>query len=189
MKLGRKPVRPVDRALADLEHQIAATEREIRRVEYQRPATPPPPAATAPAPRPTADRTGASLALESSAEFIRRMLVPGSAPGAPVARTRRDLFDIPTDPLKDLDDGREPAPHRVNALAGRRPARDGAAAAVVATPSRAADADARLVEYLSVGSLRAARPLKHVQRRERNRFLMWLGLALAVLWVLYVVVR
>ena len=47
----------------------------------------------------------------------------------------------------------------------------------------------KLAHYLSAGSIKSYKPLKHVQRQTRNRFFMWLGLSLIALWFIYAVVR
>jgi hypothetical protein len=197
MNFGRKPERPVDRALAELEQKIAAMEQEIRRRELQQPAPAPGPAAASAAARRAAARRQPASPAESATEFVRRMITPGAPAAGPAQRARRDLFDIPTDPLKELEADLASPPRPAVPVAPAAPAAtaselvDGAA-----TPSRLptagarpAVADARLISLLRVGTLRTNKPLKHVQRKERNMFWKWLGLAFALVWILYVLVR
>jgi hypothetical protein len=49
--------------------------------------------------------------------------------------------------------------------------------------------DPRLARYLSAGSFRNQKPLRHVERRARNRFIMWLGLSFTALWLVYLVIN
>ena len=143
-----KPLKPVDRALADVSRQIETVERQLRTMGH---ATPAP--------------VGASS--ESIPGFLRNILTP-PARRSPV-RTRRDLFDVPDNPLHELAD-------------------------VSITTSAAAQPElfsvtntgAKLSQYL----VKPPKPqLKHVQRENRNRFYVWLGLAFAAVWLIYAVVR
>jgi hypothetical protein len=159
----RKPTLPVDRALRDVNQQLADLRRQIRAAEQR----PPSPAVTG---------------------FVKQMLAPARRPAVATYRTQRaDLFDVAGDPLRELDP--EPArPARAVApdlfSSGHPPAPRATAAD---SPSQQT-----LIKYLGAGSVRACgphRPLKGVERRERNRFFGWIGLALAALWLLYVMIR
>ena len=48
----------------------------------------------------------------------------------------------------------------------------------------------KLGQYLASASLRPPKPqLKHVQRENRHRFYLWLGLSFVAVWLIYAVVR
>ncbi len=158
----RKPEPPVDRALQDVERQLAEVRRQLRSAER-----PVPPATTG---------------------FVKDMLTPARRQTEPTYHAKRkDLFDVPADPLREL----EPAPVATSRAVSPElfHASGGNGTRAVAADSSAQD---KLLTYLSAGSVRACgphRPLKGVQRRERNRFFGWIGLAVATLWLLYVMVR
>ena len=79
-----KPLKPVDRALADVSRQIETVERQLRAMGHvtSAPVTVPP--------------------RESARNFLQRILTPPSR--RPAVRPRRDLFDAPVNPLPELDD-------------------------------------------------------------------------------------
>jgi hypothetical protein len=94
---------------------------------------------------------------------------PGRRP--PPAPIRRDLFDLSVN---------NPMPHL-----------DTQSTAVVRP-----DADlfqkgehGRLAHYLGAGSVKTFKPLKHVQRRQRQQFYIWLGLAFLVVLFLWLVMH
>ncbi|MCG3148514.1 MAG: hypothetical protein PCFJNLEI_01958 [Verrucomicrobiae bacterium] len=161
MATRRKDIKPVDRALADVQAQIETLERQLRAAN-----TPPAPPSR----------------VASFKSFVKEMLTP-PARQAPAGSARRshDLPDVTTNPMHDLEaeaipfvQNREPD---LFTQAGRQPALAG-------------EADDRLGRYLAAGSTRPPKPtLKRVQRETRNRFFMWLGLSLVTLWLIIVVVR
>lgn len=166
MKRWGKPERPVDRAVQELQDRIAQLEREQRRLARAQPApgVEPAPAATS--------RVGV---------FVKTMLTP-VAPVAtpPYHAPRRDLFDPPATPLKELEDAPvEFGPRAVepDLFGSRPPARPGGSN------------EEKLARYLGAGSIRSYKPTTSIQRRDRNRFLAWIGLAVAALWVIFVVIR
>ena len=85
MALRSKQAGPVDRAVADLDRQIHALERQIRQRDVghmDRPVVP----------------------SKSVTQFVKEMLAPPSNRPAPAARKpRRDLFDVEAEPLKELE--------------------------------------------------------------------------------------
>jgi hypothetical protein len=130
---------------------------------------------------------------EKAMKFIKDLLrPPGERSPALSTRAKRDLFDIPTEPLKDLE--AEP-------IAFSRKAEPDLFAGIEKETAAPAEAkvqtridcttkpEEKLAHYLSAGSIKTYKPLKHVQRQTRNRFLMWLGLSLVALWLLYAVIR
>ena len=110
----------------------------------------------------------AAPARESGSGFLRRMLTPPAQ--RPTSRSRRDLFDVPDNPLPALVDA---------------PVTTSVAAAQPELFS-VTNTGAKLSQYL----VKPPKPqLKHVQRENRNRFYVWLGLAFAAVWLIYAVVR
>jgi len=148
-----KPIKPVDRALADVSRQIETVERQLRAMGH---------ATSAPA----------TLPRQAAGNFLQRLLTPPSK--RPIMRPRRDLFDPPVNPLHELDD----APVAMSVPGGQ--------------PElfSATNAGGKLGQYLVSAGLRPPKPqLKHVQRENRHRFYLWLGLSCVAVWLIYAVVR
>jgi len=128
MIFARKPLTPIDRAVADLERQIAELKRRARETEH-----------ALAQPRP---KQGAWM----------------NRPAPPPRR--HPLPDVPVEPLKELEQTELPF--------------------------------ARQPELFSRSPEQAARrrlPLRHQQRKNRERFYLWLGLGIVVLGLLWLVVR
>ena len=113
----------------------------------------------------------------------------------PPSRVRQDLFDIDAEPLKDLETEpipfvRKPDPD-LFAPAAIAPAAvtTSAPAATRTTTQPVMSPQEKLAHYLGAGNLKNYRPLKYAQRRARNRFFLWLGLSLFVLWIIWFVIR
>jgi hypothetical protein len=175
MPLRRKPADPIDRAIGDLDRQIATLQREMRETGMQ------PPRGHEPA--------ESATTAHSLARFIKDALAPSRRSVDSSARAREDLFDIDCEPLKDLE--AEPI-----SFAGRSEpdlfTRAPGAAAASATASESAQIVPRhekLAQYLGAGSIKSYKPLKHVQRKIRNRFFMWVGLSFVALWIIWFVIR
>jgi hypothetical protein len=153
----------IDRAVADLERQIASVQQQVRVVETGgRPQSP------------------VAAKAETVTKFVKEMLTPPAKSPAHVSKPRRDLFDTTAEPLKDLEAAPIAfAPH---------PEPD-----LFISPKRidcAPKPEEKLGLYISAGSLHGfKRPLRVEQRRNRNRFFMWLGLACVALWFIWAVVR
>ena len=152
-----KSATPVDRAMADLEQQIAEVQRQLRWLETHPEATP--------------------VAAESRTGMIKRFVKEMLTPPArrPTPPVRRDLFDVPAEPLKDLES--EP----IASL--NRPAPDLFGSAGGDTHRE------KLGHYLSAGYGRSYKPLKHVQRRNRKQFILWISLSIVAVVLLWSVVR
>ena len=157
MAFETKSATPVDRAVADLERQIAEVERQLHWIEAHPEA----------APAPAESRTGVIR------RFVKEMLTPPARRPAPPVR--RDLFDVPAEPLKDLDPGLMAS---LNA-----PAPD------LFGPAGGDTHREKLGYYLSAGNGRSYKPLKHVQRRNRKQFILWISLSIVAVVLLWVVVR
>ncbi len=159
----RQTANPIDRAVEDLEQQIAALQRQAHALENRRGS---PMAAT----------------TDSVARFVKEMLAPPAKKPTTPYRPRRDLFDGAAEPLKELE------LEAVASAGVAQPQPD-----LFAAPKRidcAPKPEEKLGLYISAGSLKGfKRPLRVEQRRNRNRFLMWLGLSCLALWFIWAVIR
>jgi hypothetical protein len=163
----KQKANPIDRAVEDLEKQIATLQRQLRTAETGgKPQSP------------------VAAKAESVTKLVKELLTPPPKKEARAARkSRRDLFDATAEPLKDLE--AEPI------VFTQPPAPDLFAHA---TPGQRIDCapkpEEKLAIYISAGSLKGfKRPLRVEQRRNRNRFLMWIGLGFVALWFIWAVVR
>jgi hypothetical protein len=161
MAIGRKELKPVDRALADLQAQIKSVERELAAAQ-----------AAPAAPRRAAAFKG----------FLKEVLTPPGKAAAPAgARAKRELPEVVSDPMHDLEADAIPFAQQREPDLFTHAARQ---------PAVAGDSEDRLGKFLAAGSLRPPKPiLKGMQRKNRNSFFLWLGLGLATVWLIIVVVR
>ena len=145
-----KPIKPVDRALADLSRQIETVEHQLRAMGH---------ATSAPA---------AVVPRKSASNFLREILTPPARRQA--VRPRRDLFDVPVNPMQELN--------ATSVTTSVPPAQT-----ELFTPT---NAGTRLTQFI----ITPPKPiLKHVQRENRHRFYLWLGLSCVAVWLIYAVVR
>jgi hypothetical protein len=161
MAFWQKEANPIDRAVEDLERQIAALQRQSR-VLQDRPQSP------------------VAAKAESVSKFVKEMLTPPAKKSAAAYKPRRDLFDSAAEPLKEIEaEAVALQPH---------PAAD-----LFATPKRidcAPKPEEKLGLYISAGSLKGfKKPLRVEQRKNRNRFFMWIGLSCVALWFIWAVIR
>lgn len=176
MAFWRKPTNPIDRAVADLDQQIVELQKQMRELSAE-------PSHGAREGDPVSTRT------QAVTKFVKEMLTPPpKGPAAPSYRTRRDQLDMGAEPLKDLEAepiafSQKPEPD----LFPQSPRVAGAAAKAQIDCST--KPEGKLAHYLSAGSIKTYKPLKRVQRQNRNRFFMWLGLSFVALWFIYAVVR
>ena len=186
-----KREQPVDRAVRELEQKLASVRREIRQLADPTatpPATPSGFAVRRPEPRSGAAASGG----EGVTGFVRRMLQPTGKDVPVTYRSRRDLFDVADRAVTqlELDPLTQPAtaePDLFNAAAQT-------AAGAVTLPGkspteRLVARGTKLMDYLSAGSIRSYKPLRCVQREERNRFFAWMGVAAAAVFLIWVIVR
>ena len=148
MVFERKPPTPIDRAVADIEQQIADLERRARQTES--------PAAAQPA---------------ATRSAWKAWFAP--PPRRPAFSPRRAPLDIPVEPMKELE--QHPFPFERQPDLFNRPSADASTE--------------KLAEYLNVGGFKIRRPLKYVQRQNRQRFYLWLILGIIALGLLWLVVR
>ena len=171
---------PVDRAVADVEEQIAALQKQMRELEAAREG----------GVHSQRIRDGITLArpqstAESMRKFVKEMLTPPEKrTAAPSYRARRDLFDVPTEPLKELEAEPIAFAQKTDPDLFSPSQTQGTTQIDCSTKP-----EKKLAHYLSAGSIKSYKPLKHVQRQTRNRFFMWVGLSLVALWFIYAVVR
>ena len=186
MVFGRKSASPIDRAVEDLDRQIGALQKQLRELSVND-SSPGPVSLTAPLP-------GAppSPAIAAVRHLKELLTPPKRSPLTPSHGHRQDLFDISVEPLKDLE--AEPIAFSRKAepdlFSRAEESERSSAEPKRPTPVESApEAERKLMHYLSAGSIKTYKPLKHVQRQTRNRFFMWLGLSLVALWILYAVIR
>ncbi len=186
MSLRWKQPDPIDRAISDLDQQIATVQRQMRE------ATSGP---TRGAGIRLADATARGQTATSGGTFVaffKGMLAPAKRGLDTSSRVRQDLFDVDAEPLKELEAepiafAKKPEPDLFAqpSLAGHLAIAGTAAlqTAQVVPPQE------KLATYLGAGSIRNYKPLKRVQRQTRNRFFMWLGLSFFALWIIWFVIR
>jgi hypothetical protein len=186
MALRWKQPDPIDRAISDLDQQIATVQRQMREV-----ASDP---VRARGIRPMDAMTGGptSASVVTFVGFVKGMLAPPKRVLRTSDRVRQDLFDVSAEPLKELEAepiafAKKPEPDLfAHPSSSGNPAAAGTAALETAQVVPPQD---KLAHYLGAGSIRSYKPLKRVQRQTRNRFFMWLGLSFFALWIIWFVIR
>jgi hypothetical protein len=170
---------PINRAISDLDQQIATLQRQMREVANDPGAAANPSAS----PRPTAS---------TFTKVVKEMLtVPHGAVG-PSAQARRDLFDVEAEPLKELEAepiafAQKPEPDLF--VQAQSTVQAQASGASVLETAQVVPTRDKLAHYLGAGSIKSYKPLKRVRRQTRNRFFMWLVLSVLVLWLIWFVIR
>jgi len=176
MRFRSKHGDPIDRAIHDLDHQIAALQRQARELTNE----------------PEPDRGAPKVRVRMFARYLKDVLQGPRHVSSPAQQARQDLFDVGAEPLKELE--AEPIAF------ARRPEPDlfapaPAAVATSATGNAALEKAEvvpphdKLAHYLGAGSIKSYKPLKRAQRLARNRFFMWLGLSFVALWIIWFVIR
>jgi len=175
MSFRRKSADPIDRAIDDLDQQIATLQRQLREMGTQ------------PAGAIEDHRSGARA--QTFTKILKGIMVPPRRTADSVSRAREDLFDVNAEPLKELEAepiafANKPEPD----LFSRPPGTAGVSVGALET-AQVVPPHEKLAHYLGAGSIKSYKPLKHVQRKTRNRFFMWLGLSLVALWIIWFVIR
>lgn len=147
MPFLRKTENPIDRAKADLDRRIG----ELERRQHQFSDT-----------RPPAVRNA-----------VRAWFTPPSR--CPATPSRRDVFEVRADPLKELESDRFPFGREPDLFQQSQPSSE--------------KSDGKLARYLQAGSDKPFRPLKHVQQKNRRKFYLWVGFSIVVVALLVLVVR
>jgi hypothetical protein len=188
MKSRSKRGDPIDRAISDLDNQIATVQRQLREMTDD-------PARAATAGQTPADaRHSTASPANKVTRFVKGIMGPSDDATAAANRARQDLFDVAAEPLKELE--AEPIAF------AHKPEPDlfatATATATQTTPTRSVAAlesaqvvppGEKLIHYLGAGSIKSYKPLKRAQRQLRNRFFMWLGLSFVALWIIWFVIR
>jgi hypothetical protein len=186
MALHWKHPDPIDRAISDLDQQIATVQRQMRE------------AASGPARTRGIRRINATAGGQASASvvtfvgFVKGMLVPAKRELRASHRVRQDLFDVNAEPLKELEAEPIAFAKKPESDLFAHPTSSGIPAAVGTAALEIAQVvppQEKLAHYLGAGSIRSYKPLKRVQRQTRNRFFMWLGLSFFALWIIWFVIR
>jgi hypothetical protein len=177
MSLFTKPKNPVDRAIQQLERELSAVRKQARQIEEARPDEHP--ASTQPS-RVTRQLKPSSPTMNS---FVSQMLGAKSGDTKPSYRTTVDFFDGANSADELVNDAavvsRDAEPDLFAHTTKSR--------SEPALPDRDAEGQPKLARYLSAGTFRNQKPLRHVERRARNQFLMWIGLSAIALWLVYFV--
>ena len=186
-----KRERPVDRAARELDQKLASVRRESQQLSD--------PTAT-PAATPSASSPGHGerrVAVtggngEGLTAFLRGMLQPARKEVPVTYRSRRDLFDVADRAVTqlELDPLTRPAAPEPDLFTAPAQTTAGAATSSTQLPhDRLVARGTKLMDYLCAGSIRTYKPLRRVQRQERNRFFAWMGVAVAAVWLIWVIVR
>ena len=175
MSFRRKSADPIDRAIDDLDRQIATLQRQLREMGTQPGGGPEPRRSEAP--------------VQSFTRFVKGVLAPPRRSTDSLSRAREDLFDVKAEPLKELEAepiafANRPEPDLFTRAPGAVPA-----SATALETAQVVPPHEKLAHYLGAGSIKSYKPLKHVQRKNRNRFFMWMGLSLVALWIIWFVIR
>jgi len=186
MSLRWKQPDPIDRAISDLDQQIATVQRQMREVT------------SGPTRGDRIHRTEATARGQTSASggtivtFVKGLLGPTKREMDASDRVRQDLFDINAEPLKELEAepiafAKKPEPDLFAHPSS--PGNSAIAGTAALEIAQVVPPQEKLAAYLGAGSIRSYKPLKRVQRQTRNRFFMWLGLSFFALWIIWFVIR
>jgi hypothetical protein len=186
MSLRWKQPDPIDRAISDLDQQIATVQRQMREVT------------SGPTRGAGVRRTNAIAGRRTSSSagtfvtFFKGVLSPTKRGLDASNRVRQDLFDVDAEPLKELEAepiafAKKPEPDLFAHPAS--PGHLAIAGTAALETAQVVPPQEKLAAYLGAGSIRNYKPLKRVQRQTRNRFFMWLGLSFFALWIIWFVIR
>jgi len=186
MSLRWKHPDPIDRAISDLDQQIATVQRQMRET------------ASGPVRAGGIHRLRATTGGQTSASvvtfvgFVKSVLAPPKRERHTSDRVRQDLFDVSAEPLKELEAepiafAKKPEPDLFAHPSSSGSFAIGSTAAL--ETAQVVPPQDKLAHYLGAGSIRSYKPLKRVQRQTRNRFFMWLGLSFFALWIIWFVIR
>ena len=188
MRFRSKRADPVDRAISDLDHQIASVQRQLRELASD-PGRSGDIGHGAGSAGPSAVTPAAKIA-----RFVKGVLSPSTDTCSKPDRARQDLFDVSAEPLKDLEAepiafAHKPEPDLFAPATASGTRATPATGAVALESAEVVPAQKKLAHYLGAGSIKNYKPLKHAQRKARNRFFMWLGLSFVALWIIWFVIR
>jgi hypothetical protein len=184
MRLRSKRGDPIDRAISDLDHQIATVQRQLRELTND------------PARRvhPDSEVGAAASPAEKVTRFVKGILSPSEDAAAAANRARQDLFDVAAEPLKELEAepiafAHKPEPDLFATATATATSTTPITGTAALETAQVVPPHEKLAHYLGAGSIKTYKPLKRAQRRLRNRFFMWLGLSFVALWIIWFVIR
>jgi len=188
MKSRSKRGDPIDRAISDLDHQIATVQRQLRELSTD------PARATSVDQSATGPRHAAASPTEKVTRFVKDILSPSGDSTAMPNRTRQDLFDVAAEPLKELEAepiafAHKPEPDLFAAATATATGTTPVTSTAALETAQVVPPGEKLAHYLGAGSIKSYKPLKRAQRQLRNRFFMWLGLSFVALWIIWFVIR
>jgi hypothetical protein len=186
MSLRWKQPDPIDRAISDLDQQIATVQRQMRE------------ATSGPTRGGGIRRTGLAARGQTATSggtfvtFFKDILAPTKRGLDASSRVRQDLFDVDAEPLKELEAepiafAKKPEPDLFAHPSS--PGNFAIAGTAALETAQVVPPQEKLAAYRGAGSSRSYKPLKRVQRQTRNRFFMWLGLSFFALWIIWFVIR
>jgi hypothetical protein len=169
MRFRSKRGDPIDRAISDLDHQIATVQRQLREL------------ASDPARSTDIGRADGSAGASAGspagkvARFVKGVLSPSADTSSKTDRARQDLFDVAAEPLKDLEAepiafAHKPEPDLFATASATATHTTPAAPAAALESAQVVPPQKKLAHYLGAGSIKNYKPLKHAQRQARNRF-------------------
>jgi hypothetical protein len=188
MKSRSKRGDPIDRAISDLDHQIATVQRQLRELSSD-------PARTTSAGQSAGNaRHAAASPTEKVTRFVKDILAPSDDATTADHRARRDLFDVPAEPLKELEAepiafAHKPEPDLFATATAAATSTTPVSSTAALETAQVVPPGEKLAHYLGAGSIKSYKPLKRAQRQLRNRFFMWLGLSFVALWIIWFVIR
>ena len=177
MRFRSKRADPIDRAINELDHQIATVQRQLRELTYD-----------------TARAATVVSPAKKVTRFVENILsASGDFTDTP-QRARQDLFDVAAEPLKELEAepiafAHKPEPDLFATTSASATHTSPTTSTVALETAQVVPPQEKLAHYLGAGSIRSYKPLKRVQRQLRNRFFMWLGLSFVALWIIWFVIR
>jgi len=184
MRLRSKRGDPIDRAISDLDHQIATVQRQLRELSND------------PARHgcPDSEVGAAASPAEKITRFVKGILSPSGDFADSPQRARQDLFDVAAEPLKELEAepiafAHKPEPDLFATATASATHTTPTTSTVALESAQVVPPQEKLAHYLAAGSIKSYKPLKRAQRQLRNRFFMWLGLSLVALWIIWFVIR
>lgn len=178
MKSRSKRGDPIDRAISDLDHQIATVQRQLRELSHD----------------PASEIEAVASPTVRVTRFVKGILSPSEDATAAANRARQDLFDVPDEPLKELEAepiafARKPEPDLFAAATASATSTTPIRSTAALETAQVVPTQDKLAHYLGAGSIKSYKPLKRAQRQLRNRFFMWLGLSFVALWIIWFVIR
>src|SRR6266404_7794759 len=165
MTLRWKHPDPIDRAISDLDQQIATVQRQMRE------AADSPARARGILPMHATAGGQAPASAVTFVGFVKGMFAPPKRELPTPDRVRQDLFDVSAEPLKELEAEPIAFAKKPESDLFAHPASFGnpaVAGTAALETAQVVPPQEKLAHYLGAGSIRSYKPLKGVQRQTRN---------------------